>query len=491
MIRKLLLAVTTLAAMLALASPPALASTPTQLVLPGGPAFAVLGYSCGGINQHDYATGFDASTGYPTGAVYLSTTCSSGGRGSRPVTHTAWAGATWDYTGALVSYQKLSSAPSVSTTFSAYDKYGNEVYNTSTAAYLLLANGFVPPPRITGISVTQGPATGGTSVTISGTGFTGVTSVSFGSTAAVYTVASSTSITATSPAEGAGTVDITVTNAGGTSSTGSGDQFTFVAAPTVTGASPSSGTTNGGTYVTITGTSFTGATSVTFGGTAAGFWVNSDTSITAISPSSEGETGRVNVVVSNIGGKSPTSSADQFTYVAPPPPPAVTGISPSSGTTAGGDTVTISGTGFTGATDVQFGGVSAASFTVNSDTSITAISPAGYAGTVDVTVFTPNGTSAYTAADQFTYIEPPPTVTGVSPNTGTSAGGDTVTISGTGFTDATEVDFGTTPVYTFTINSDSSITITTPAGTPGPVDVTVVAGGGTSAISAADQFTYF
>jgi hypothetical protein len=83
--------------------------------------------------------------------------------------------------------------------------------------------------------------------------------------------------------------------------------------------------------------------------------------------------------------------------------PTVTSISPTSGPTAGGTTVTITGTGFTGATAVSFGGTAAASFSFVSDTSMTAVSPAG-TGTVDVTVTGPGGTSATSSADQFTYL---------------------------------------------------------------------------------------
>jgi uncharacterized protein (TIGR03437 family) len=79
----------------------------------------------------------------------------------------------------------------------------------------------------------------------------------------------------------------------------------------------------------------------------------------------------------------------------------VTGIFPARGSTAGGESITITGIGFAGATEVEFGGVSA-QMTVNSDTEIVAISPPGN-GTVDVTVVTPNGTSAASAADEFTY----------------------------------------------------------------------------------------
>ena len=84
--------------------------------------------------------------------------------------------------------------------------------------------------------------------------------------------------------------------------------------------------------------------------------------------------------------------------------PAVTGVSPTSGPVAGGDTVTVTGTGFTGTTGVSFGTVAATNLAVASDTQLTVTSPpAAAAGTVDVTVTTPAGTSAITPADQFTY----------------------------------------------------------------------------------------
>jgi hypothetical protein len=80
----------------------------------------------------------------------------------------------------------------------------------------------------------------------------------------------------------------------------------------------------------------------------------------------------------------------------------VSGLSPSSGAERGGTTVTITGTGFTNSQNVFFGGVAATTFTVNSDGSITAVSPPG-AGAVDVTVATASGTSSISSADVFTY----------------------------------------------------------------------------------------
>jgi IPT/TIG domain len=82
--------------------------------------------------------------------------------------------------------------------------------------------------------------------------------------------------------------------------------------------------------------------------------------------------------------------------------PTVAGISPTIGSEAGGDQVTITGSGFTDAQDAQFGGASVTALNVDSDSQITVASPAG-AGTVDVTVITPVGTSATGPADQYTY----------------------------------------------------------------------------------------
>src|SRR5271169_6073213 len=117
-------------------APVAGAATTTKLVLSESAAFAVLGYWCGGIQQHVYATGFDPSTGYPTGDALLSTTCNGSGRGGHSTTHTAWASASWTWYGATRSYATLARAPEVSTTFSAEDSHGDRVYNTATAAFL-------------------------------------------------------------------------------------------------------------------------------------------------------------------------------------------------------------------------------------------------------------------------------------------------------------------------------------------------------------------
>jgi hypothetical protein len=167
------------------------------------------------------------------------------------------------------------------------------------------------------------------------------------------------------------------------------------------------------------------------------------------------------------------------------PLPTVTSVSPSSGPTAGGTSVTITGTNFTGATSVTFGGTAAASFTVDSSTQITATTPAGSAGTASVLVTTPGGTNV--ANTLFTYVAAP-TVTSVSPSSGPTAGGTSVTITGTNLTGATSVTFGGTAAASFTVDSSTQITATTPAGSAGMASVLVTTVGGTNAANA--LFTY-
>jgi hypothetical protein len=335
---------------------------------------------------------------------------------------------------------------------------------------------------ITGISPAQGPATGGTQVTITGTNLAGATAVKFGNSTATIKSNTDGQIVVIAPAGTAGTVDVTVTTAGGTSAISAADHFTYVAVPVVTVISPAQGSASGGTHVTITGTNLTGATAVYFGTTlATGVTVNSaGTQITATSPAG---TGVVDVTVVTVGGTSAKSSADHFGYTA-----AITGISPAQGPAIGGTQVTITGTNLAGATAVEFGS-STATIKSNTDTQIVVITPAGTGGTVDVTVTTTGGTSATSSADQFTYVAAP-AVTGLSPSSEPVAGGMQVTITGTSLAGATAVKFGSSAA---TINSDTDaqIVVTVPAGAAGTVDVTVVTAGGTSAIVAADQFTYY
>ncbi|MBF6296968.1 IPT/TIG domain-containing protein [Nocardia amamiensis] len=318
-------------------------------------------------------------------------------------------------------------------------------------------------PSLTSLTPTGGPAAGGTPVILTGSGLSGATAVSFGATpAASFTVVSDTQVTAVAP-PGAGTVQVTVTTPSGSSN---GLPFTYVGVPVIASISPSTGPVTGGVLVTLTGTGFTGATAVNFGATPATFYaVLSDTLIVAIAPPG---TGTVPVTVTTAAG---TSAGVSFTYV---PAPTLTSISPTSGPVTGGTTVILTGTGFTGATAVFFGILPATSFTVNSPTQITAVSPVGI-GTVPVTVTTPGGTSN---GIPFTYVLPP-ILFFLNPLVGPQAGGTTVTLTGVGLSGTTGVNFGATPATSFTVVSDNQVTAVAPPGT-GTVQVTVTTPSGPS-----------
>jgi peptidoglycan hydrolase-like protein with peptidoglycan-binding domain len=178
--------------------------------------------------------------------------------------------------------------------------------------------------------------------------------------------------------------------------------------PTVTGLNPSYGPLSGGHEIVITGKGFyevSGSDAVTFGGvSAASYTVVSPTRITAVPPAHD--PGTVAVQVANTGGTSDDTGADDYTYEVLPAP-TITGVAPDSGATAGGTSVTISGTdfiGLSGASAVTFGGVAAASYTVDSPTQITAKAPAHAEGTVGVQVTAAGGSTENTTADDFVYL---------------------------------------------------------------------------------------
>ena len=200
----------------------------------------------------------------------------------------------------------------------------------------------------------------------------------------------------------------------------------------------------------------------------------------------------MNVTVANPGGTSTTSASDQFMYVTPGPAPTVTKLSVTKGPPAGGTSVTITGTSFIGVTAVKFGSFNAASFKVDSSTSVAAVSPAGTTGTVEVTVTTPNGESGITSKDRFEFEAP--TVTNVSPNTGPKAGGTPVTVTGSGFalgSGATLVKFGAGIAIEVNCTSTATCTMLAPAAAKtGTVDVTATVSKKTSKKQTADQYTY-
>jgi hypothetical protein len=191
-----------------------------------------------------------------------------------------------------------------------------------------------------------------------------------------------------------------------------------------------------------------------------------------------------------------TSLTDDFSLMPaqpsqPQPPPTIMSITPTLGSSAGGTSVNIVGTNFSGTTGVTFADAAAGRFTVNSATSITATTPAHAVGLVDVAVTTPVGTAKAKAI--FSYVLPPlqakPAIIGVAPASGEIAGGVSVTITGTNLAETSSVTFGGTRASAFAVNSATSITAITPAHAAGAVDVAASAPQGTATVKSAFIYT--
>jgi hypothetical protein len=315
---------------------------------------------------------------------------------------------------------------------------------TTPAGTAVSTDLFTPTaPIVSSFTPPSGP--NNSTVTITGTNFTGTTSVSLYYVNAPFTVVNDTTITAQVPegVPGPGKWRVNSPNGTGTSPT----QFTPTA-PIVSGYTPSSGAE--ASTVTITGLNFTGATQVTLYFLPATFTVVNSTTITAQVPTEVPGPGRWRVTTPAGTG----ASATQFV----PTAPLVSGFTPSTGPS--GTTVTISGSNFTGATHVTLF-FREATFVVVNPTTITAQVPADVPGPGRWRITTPNGTGA--SATQFAPTSP--AVTGLSATSGPV--GSTVTITGINFTGATQVSLYFVNA-TFTFVNSTTITATVPAGVPGP-----------------------
>ncbi|CAM5477469.1 IPT/TIG domain-containing protein [Streptomyces aurantiogriseus] len=244
------------------------------------------------------------------------------------------------------------------------------------------------------ISPNQGSTGGGTLVTITGTNLSNTSAVKFGSKSATnVTQVSPTQVTAVSPS-GTGTVGVTVTTPGGTSNPVS---FFYVGAPFKGSLGVTSGPLAGGNTVAINGTGLQTATSVSFGGVTATPTVVSDSQLTVTVPAGLAA-GPVGVSVTTAGG---TNNGLSYTYV---DNPTIGTISPNSGSTSGGTAVTITGTNLDSTESVTFDGAPAP-FSVINSTTLSAVTPPGTAGAVDVVVTNPSGSD--TEVGGFTYVTGP------------------------------------------------------------------------------------
>ncbi len=189
------------------------------------------------------------------------------------------------------------------------------------------------------------------------------------------------------------------------------------AAPTITNVAPATGVLAGGTSLTITGTNFVNGATVAFvelpsnnvfgtpsSRSAASVTFNSSTQLTATTPSAS-SAGAVDVVVMNPDFQTATK-ASGFTYTTAPPAPTVTAVSPNTGSTGGGASVTITGTNFVATPSVVIGGSNATSEVFVNSTTLTATVPAHAADLVDVVVTNPDAQSG-TLTNGYAYLPPP------------------------------------------------------------------------------------
>ena len=338
---------------------------------------------------------------------------------------------------------------------------------------------YVPAPTVSSVAPAKGPVAGGNSVTIHGAELTNVSKVTFGTNSVTaFTSHTATAITLNAPAGTAGpAVTVKVTTPGGTGTkTGA---YTYVAAPTVSSVAPTSGPVAGDNLVTVHGANLATASKVTFGAASVtSFTSDTATAITLLAPA--GTVGSVTVKVVTAGGTGTKPNA--YTYVGVP---TITKVTPATGSTAGGTTVTITGTNFTLVQAVKFGTATATSFTVTSVTTVKAVAPSGLAGKVALVVTTPGGMT--TKATAFTYVIPP-TLSKVTPATGSTNGGTTVTLTGTNLTGLTSVTFGGAAATTLHVTNTDTVTVKDPAHLAGAVTVAVTNGGGTATLATA--FTY-
>jgi hypothetical protein len=258
---------------------------------------------------------------------------------------------------------------------------------------------FLEPPTVTSMTPETVLISGGTAVTIAGTGLAGVSAIDVYGANPEFTTSGDSALTFAAPPHDAGRASITLIGPDAVRTLAGVLTYT-PPSPQVTGLAPMEGTMKGGTRVTLTGTELGTVRAVTFGATpaAAVTRVDDQTVIATAPPSALA--GTVPIAVSGPGG----SDSVNYRYL---PVPTITRIEPAAGPIDGGTTVTIHGAGFAGADAVAFGDAQATSFTVLDDGRISAVVPTHAAGTVKVAVTTPNGTSISAPPSYFGFIDSP------------------------------------------------------------------------------------
>lgn len=325
-------------------------------------------------------------------------------------------------------------------------------------------------PRVISCTPSVGHTAGGQQVTITGANFDNGCTVSFGGAAAPAVVyVNRNTLTVTVPPNSPGTVNITVRNPNGQSGVGTG-LYTYSAfmAPVISSVTPATGSTLGGQDITISGSNFMNGCVVAIGGVAPSslVFINSSTLTMKTPPHSAGV---ADVRVTNPDTQS-SVLAGGYRYVMPPPLPEY--CVPASGLSAGGQEITVKGRNFVNGSTVTIGGVNAGGLVFVDTMTIRVTAPPNPAGPANVAVRNPDAQTG-TLTGGYTYYDlPAPVIGAVHPASGSTAGGQSITVSGMNFVSGCTADIGGINAPVIFINS-SMIVLLTPPHTAGVKAVSV------------------
>lgn len=379
---------------------------------------------------------------------------------------------------------------------------------------------YLPVPSVSSVVPAAGAVTGGTKVTITGSGFVTGASVLFapdgdlaaGVEATDVDVVSGSEILATAPpVVGAGPFTIYVVTGGGTTAASPVASFRYLPVPAVTSVTPDKGLIAGGTRITIRGSGFIKGARVLI---AQGHGTTAAVAATAVRVVSGKEIlattaratvrGAFNLYVVTAGGTSKVTKGATFTYL--DPVPVVTDVRPDRGPMGGGTAITVVGSGFIAGARVLIaqghgltGAVRASRVRVVSSHEITAVtSGAVTPGEFNLYVVTAGGTSAVRPGDAFTYIGQRPRISSVRPDKGPMAGGTRITIRGSGFFPGVRVvvaqgsgpSGGAVATHVTVVSEHVIVATTGRARKAGTFNLYVITGIGASPVSRGDAFTY-
>ena len=354
------------------------------------------------------------------------------------------------------------------------------IRDPETGASATLEDGFLfyNPVSIVSIEPANGHVLGGEPITIRGSGFVPGSQVILGDRAAIsIEVIDTTTILAVTPeAGGIGPVNVHVSNDLGIGTLQKG--YLYFDSPVVKAVSPPVGLVAGGTLVQLSGEGFFEPLAVTFGGRALeNVVVTNASTITGRTPLAD-VAGAVDVLVSTTFGAALLE--DAFVYLDDLEPGTtvdILGVTPGSGSASGLNLVTVVAKGLTDSDDtvVMFGGKAAVVKSVDAVAHSAVVEvPAGEIGRVDVTLTNSNGSDTAVEAYRYeAFIE----VYEVLPGFGPVQGGTPITISGTGFDSTAQVRVGALPAAAVKVVDSQTITASTPPGTPGLANITVLQGG--------------